>query len=534
MDLGLRAALFAGAALAFATGNADAQNTFNCVRKGGNFVFGQEAKANSLDQHTSSTISTRNVAMNMFESLMTRDENMSPIPELASEVIESADKKTYTFKLRQGIKFHNGKTMTSADVMASYQRYVGKKEGNAWAGGVGIDRGIYAVVDAFEAPDPATFVVRLKEPQPTFLENFSSFSVPVVIVPAEITSAPAMQMPTIGTGPFQLVEFVADAHVRMRRFDGYTSDGRYKDTDGFGGNKVACLDTVTVRFVVEQGARVAGLETGELHAVEDLPAKAQERLKTNSNIVLRPLKNFWVQIATPNFTLPPMDNLNVRRAIQAALDMDEIMDAATDGAYALNVGFQYPGQAYYTDAGKELYNQKNAAKAKQLLQQAGYRNEEVVLLTNRDYPSMYNAAVVMAEQLKAVGINARLAIHDWPATVNMQQNTTTGWHWFFTGYGTNTSLGGIAALRFHAPPFNTYKPKAGEEDKEFVAAFNDIANGDTLDKRKAAFARAQARIFDQVMALPFGSLTKVQATRANVEGFKPYRIPRFSNVSLKN
>ncbi|MBM3523558.1 MAG: hypothetical protein FJX57_11430, partial [Alphaproteobacteria bacterium] len=170
---------------------------------------------------------------------------------------------------------------------------------------------------------------------------------------------------------------------------------------------------------------------------------------------------------------------------------------------------------------------------KQLLQQAGYKGEKVILLTNRDYPSMYNAALVMSEQLKAAGVNAELSVLDWPATVNMQQNTTTGWHWFFTGYGTNTSLGGIAALRFHAPPFNTYKPKPGEEDKEFVAAFNDIANGDTLDKRKAAFARAQARIFDQVMALPFGSLTKIQATRANVEGFKPYRIPRFSNVWIK-
>ena len=518
---GMRVALLAGTAL-FAAEAASAQ-AFQCGRKGGDFIFAQEAKANSLDQHTSSTISTRNIAMNIFESLMTRDENMSPIPELAAEVIESADKKTYTFKLRQGIKFHNGKTMTSADVLASYNRYMK----------VGIDRGIYSIVEKYEAPDPATFVVTLKAPQPTFLENFSSFSVPVVIVPSELAEAPAMQLQTVGTGPFQLVEFVADSHVKLKRFDGYTPDTRYTTTDGFGGYKVACVDTVNFRFITEPGARVAGLETGEFHAVEDVPAKSQERLKTNRNVALKPLKNFWVQIAVPNFSLPPTDNLQVRQAIQAALDMEEIMEAATDGAYDLNIGYQYPGQTYYSEAGKELYNQKNAAKAKQLLQQAGYKGEKVILLTNRDYTNMYNAAVVMAEQLKAVGINAELSILDWPASVQLQSTSKQGWNFFFTGYGTNSSLGGIAALRFHAPPFNTYAPKEGQEDKEFVAAFNDVANGDTLEKRKAAFARAQARMFDQVMGLPFGSLTKVQAIRANVEGFKPYRIPRISNVWIK-
>ena len=101
-----------------------AQERFSCPRKGGNVVFAQEAKVNSLDMMTSSTISTRNVAMNIYESLMTRDEKMSPIPELAQEVIESPDGLTYTLKLRHGVKFHNGKPMTSEDVVASFDRYM--------------------------------------------------------------------------------------------------------------------------------------------------------------------------------------------------------------------------------------------------------------------------------------------------------------------------------------------------------------------------------------------------------------------------
>src|SRR5271167_3831964 len=96
---------------------------FKCPHVGGDFPFGQEANVNSLDQMGSSTISTRNIAMNIFETLMTRDENTSPIPELADSVTEAPDHMSYTFKLRQGVKFHNGKPMTSADVVASFERY---------------------------------------------------------------------------------------------------------------------------------------------------------------------------------------------------------------------------------------------------------------------------------------------------------------------------------------------------------------------------------------------------------------------------
>ena len=148
---------------------------FKCPHVGGNFVFGQEANINTLDQMTSATISTRNIAMNIYESLMTRDENNHPILELAEAMNEAPDHLTYTFKLRQGIHFHNGKLMTSADVVASFDRYA--KVGN--------QRSTLDNVDHWDAPDAATFVIHMKNIQPTFIEALSSFSVPIVIIPAE-------------------------------------------------------------------------------------------------------------------------------------------------------------------------------------------------------------------------------------------------------------------------------------------------------------------------------------------------------------
>src|ERR1019366_230417 len=103
-------------------------------------------------------------------------------------------------------------------------------------------------------------------------------------------------------------------------------------------------------------------------------------------------------------------------------------------------------QPTYSDAGKETYNLHDPEKAKQYLQQAGYKGEPVVLLTNKDYPVLYSSALVMSEQLKAIGINAKLTILDWPSAIAMRQQPGSVWNYFFTGWGTEPPLGPIPTL----------------------------------------------------------------------------------------
>jgi peptide/nickel transport system substrate-binding protein len=501
-----------------------AAETFKCPKVGGNFVFGQEANVNSLDQMTSNTISTRNIAMNVFEALTTRDENNNPILDLADSMVEAPDHLSFTFKLRPGVKFHNGKPMTSADVAASWERY----------SKIGLDRQIFDAVAGWETPDPMTFVVKMKHAQPTFVEKLSSFSIPVVIVPAEAKDDPPQQLRTIGTGPFMLAQSVPGSFVTLKRYDGYTPNPHFEQRTGFGGYKQACLDQVTFRIVTEGGARVAGLETGELNAVEDLPTKSLDRLKTNKDVKLLPLLNWWIQIAIGNASAPPTDNIKVRQAIQAVLDMDEIMDAATDGNYKLNYGFAYPNQPDYVTTGKDTYNQKDPAKAKKLLAEAGYKGEPVVLLTNKDYTSMYNAALVVQEELKSIGINAELKVTDWPTSNQLYQKADGGWNMFFSGWGTQPALGANATMAFLSPPGAQYQPKDGKPDPDALAAWNDMNNLPTKEGRREAFGRMQQVMLEKAYVWPFGSLTKVQATRSNVQGFVPFRIPRFANVWFTN
>ena len=507
-------------AVALAAFSAQAE-PFKCPHTGGDFVFALETNVNSLDQMTSSSISTRNVAMNIFEALMTRDENNHPILELAASMHEAPDHLTYAFRLRQGVHFHDGKALTSADVVASFDRYAK----------MGIQRSTLGNVDHWDAPDAATFVIHMKQIQPTFIEALSSFSVPIVIMPAANRDVPAQQLSQpIGTGPYQFVDAEPGRAVRLKRFDGYKPNISFQQRTGMGGYKQACFDTVTFRVVTEPSARFAGLRAGAFHGVEDLPVKSVPDLEQDKNVHILPLKNWWIQIANPNTSNPPTDKLLVRKAIQAALDMDEIMDAASDGNYQLNIGFQYPNQQDYTDAGKETYNLHNAELAKKYLAEADYQGEPVVLLTNQDYPPMYNAALAVQQQLQAVGINAQMKVVDWPTSIQMALNTTEGWNFLFTAWGTQPALGGLAAMQLLVQPNATYKPPGGKDDPDLVAAWNDMNMQPTADGRQKAFALMQSLVLERVYALPFGAFNKVQAVRSNVEGFVPFRIPRMANV----
>lgn len=513
MQISRRETILGATALAIAA----AQPAARAQRRGGDLVFGQEATVPTLDMHFSSSIATRNVAMNMFEMLVSRDENNAPIADLAEGWEESGDGLTYTFRVRRGVPFHNGQEMTARDVLASWQRYAR----------VGLQRRVLAEVETMAAPDAATFVVRLKQRQPTFIDQISSFAVPITIHPADQAEREGGRIELIGTGPFRFVEFVPDSHVLLRRFDGYVANTTHPGTNGFAGRKTVHLDSVRFRLVREPGARVAGLETGELHVVEDVPTKSAERLRTHRDIVLLPMKHWWLQGAWMNHQRPPTDNLMVRRAIQIGLDMEAIMEIATDGAFEMQPGLQYPGNPYYTDAGKQFFNVNDPARARALLRQANYQGQELVIVTNNSFASMYNAAVVMTEQLRAIGMRVRMDVFDWATAIARRQDPAS-WNVWFTGQGTGPAVGPFTAVLELVSPSNIQVVP----DPTLDAIYAELVGLPTEAQRKAAFARFQERVYEQVHFLKFGDLTKVQAARRSVQGFVPYRIPRFWNVSL--
>ena len=188
-------------------------------------------------------------------------------------------------------------------------------------------------------------------------------------------------------------------------------------------------------------------------------------------------------------------------------------------------GLQYPGNPYYVTDGKEFYNAKDPKKAAALLKEAGYKGEELVIITNSSYQSMYKAAQIVSEQLKAVGFKVRVDVFDWATAMN-RRSDKEAWNLWFTGQGSGPSVGPFSAMKDVVSPQKNQVVADPELDKLYA----ELVSGASVEARKATFGKFQARVYDQVHFLKFGDLYRKQAARSSVKGFAPYRIPRLWNV----
>jgi peptide/nickel transport system substrate-binding protein len=490
-------------------------------KRGGELIYLQQSTPRSLDAITSTEQAVRNVTMHLYEMLVTRDEGSNPIPDLASKVEESADGLTYTFTLRQGVRFHNGKEMTSEDAKASVERY----------GKIGFDRADFAKVTAVAAPAKYTLTITLSDRVPSFIEQLSSPRAPMVIIPSEEAAKDGNKTNPIGTGPFQLVEFVPDSHIKMKRFEAYAANEGTGERDGFSGKKVVYVDTVNFRIVPEANARVAALETKAAHFSEQIPSLTGKRLKGSKDIQVVTLMP-WSMAFTILNAGPgggPTEKLGVRRAIQAAVDADEIMAISTDGVYRLDHAFNYPESQYFSaEVGKAVYNQANPAKAKQLLSEAGYKGEEITIIASSQIAGVKAQAEVMAEQLKAAGMKVRVDLYDTPGYIAKSQQPE-GWSVYVGEFGLAPSIGPYGLPNFWTGPKNLQKFR----DPLLDTAFEELKSKPTLAERKAAADRFYTRVTDQAYAVKLGDNGLLQAVRSEVKNFKPYRVPRAWGVWLE-
>ncbi len=511
-----RRTLLASAASAAVLGTTRPLWAQGVPKRGGDVIVAQQAQPPSLDGMTTFAQASRNITMHIFETLYTRGETGAVIPGLAADSTASADFKTYTFRLRQGVKFHNGKEMTGEDVKASLERYA-KIGGSAQ---------LLKPVAQIDVPDRYTVVVHLSSSVPAFLDLVSTPRAPMVIIPAEQAAKAINKIDLIGTGPFQFVEYQPDSHVKLKRFDGYVPDARFNKPDGFGGKKTPYFDTVTFRFMPEGGARAAALQTGEAQALEQIAVTDANRLKSDHNVRLYEMMPWAFQVFFLNANAAPTNNLFFRQAVRAALGNEEILAIAEDGLYRLAPGWQHPGTEYYHDVtGTDVYNVNKPDLAKQLLKQANYNGEPFTLVTDTSFKNDNDASVVASQQLQAAGINVKLVTVDWPTSIAMRSKPT-GWSMFPIFIGVEPWEGPYSTTTFFTGASNWQQ----HEDSQLEADAATLNTAPDVATRKAAFASFQQRLIDQVYAIKLGDLGIYQATRANVANYRPFRIPRMWDV----
>lgn len=474
-----------------------------------------------LDPHVGPQFALREIASHVFEGLVTVGSDHGVIPQLAAAWSVSPEGLQYTFTLRSGVRFHNGKILSSADVKASLERYMQ----------VGVRRADLAGVQSVTAVDPLTVRISLKEPQGSFIGVLAIPLGMIAIMPrenAEGTRDPIVPPNLIGTGPFQLVEWARDRQITLRRFPDYSRDTRFPAT-GLGGERRALVDEIHFISVVESGTRLAGLERGDFDYAISLPPTGYDRLQASTTlrpVVIKPFAQVVVQL---NASRAPFNNVKARQAVSRGLDMEAIMRAVTGNQpafYRLQPSIFFPEQqVWHNMEGSEIYNGKNLDLARRLLRESGYDGRTLTFVTIQNIDYMFRAAVAMKPQLEAIGFKVDLLTRDVPGQIALQRD------WNFdmatNGMTTRTDPTGYNYLLQCGASWETYGYCDSEMDKWLVVGLR-IRDP---QRRAQAYAQAQRAFYETVPFVKLGDFHSMDGMSQAVKGYQVFFQRRFWNVS---
>lgn len=357
---------------------------------GGHLVVVQSAEPPGLDPSaTTATAATAIVHHNVLEGLVKISEDGTLVPGLAESWTISPDATTYEFRLRPGVVFHNGQPFTSADVKAKFDRARDAASGHT-------NQLYYTSIADIETPDEHTVVFHMDAPDAEFLYNLARPD--SVIGPAGAHDTQAAH--PIGTGPFRFVEWARGSHVRLERFEQY-----YDGT-------LPYLDGATFRFISDSSAQVAALLAGNVDAVAGATT-AEQALQVHRAAGFKVIEGPTTStvVLAMNNGRAPLNDVRVRRAISHAINRDEVIIGAEFG-FGVPIGSHMtPAEPYYADM-TGVYPH-DPARARALLQEAGYDRLTLTLSLPNQYPYAVRAGEIVADQLRRVGINVNIELVEW-------------------------------------------------------------------------------------------------------------------------
>ncbi|WP_212697675.1 ABC transporter substrate-binding protein [Vallitalea pronyensis] len=442
-----------------------------------------------LDPHLAAASGTYEMMFNVFEGLLKPDHTGKLLPAVAGDYTISEDGLKYTFVLRDGITFHNGDLVTIEDVEYSYKRIKGDIRDDI-------------VSTAFENVDMAviddkTIEFTLTEPNSGFIVNLTK-----AVIPAGLDEEQHNKQP-IGTGPYAFTEYVPSQKVALKRFDGYW------------GKPVAIKD-VEFRIFADNNTALMSLLAGE---VDMYPRVGTENIDmlTDEFYYIEGMQNM-VQLMSFNNAVKPLDNVKVRQAINYAVDVDMIIDGVSDGKGTKLGSNMSPAMAFYHETGLEDKYNVDIEKAKQLLKEAGYDNGfETSITVPSNYEFHVKTAEVIAEQLKAVGIQASIKSVEWSVWL---EDVYKGRDYEMTIIGLTGKLDPHNILvRYESEYGRNYMNYSNEAYDKLIA---DAIKETSEEKRAALYKQAQVILADEVPAVYIMDPNFIVALKSNLKGYALY------------
>ncbi|MDR7545386.1 MAG: ABC transporter substrate-binding protein [Armatimonadota bacterium] len=472
-------------------------------RRGGVLRIAHIGEPPTLDLHGTTAAITSHITYHIYEGLFALTSKYEPKPLLVDRWTMSADRRTFTFVLRRGVKFHHGRDLTADDVKASLER---------WGRMATRGRTLFANVEAVTTSDPLTVVMRLKEPYGLLPLDLGLPGNGAVIYPKEIIdeagTGPLRRF--IGTGPYRFVEHLPDRHIRLDRFEGYAS--RTEEPDGATGRKHAYLDAIYVVPVPDPAVRIAGVQRNEFQFAETVPSDEYDRLRADPNLVPYVTDTPLWLTAVFNNRSPLMSIKKIRQAFQVSLDQEAVMRAAygQQRFWRLDPGLMPREHYMWTDAGKEYVNQKNPARGRQLLQEAGYRGQPLRWITTMEYVAYGTAAQVVKPMLEQAGFTVDLQVVDW-ATLVARRGRPELWDVFSTAFSFVPDPVFLLALQPTWPGWF--------DNRDMNAMMTLLRRHADPKVRRELWARMQRLWYEEAGSIKFGDYFLLHLHRRELKGY---------------
>lgn len=352
-----------------------------------------------LDPHLVTAFSSFAVVNGtIYEGLTAVDKDLRIGPSLAESWSVSADGKTYTFRIRRGVTFHNGAPMDANDVAASLKRVLGKDIASPLATRL-------AAVDTITAPNATTLVLVLKEPSAPLLTSLAT----IAIVPRSFeTNKDALQRQPMGTGPFKFREWQPNNFIALDKHAGYWRAGNPK------------VDGIKFNIVPESATRQVGISSGQYAMLPNIDAATALQLKNRPNVQLKETLELAYSLVGMNVSRPPFNDARVRQALNFALNRAEIVQAALFGAGVPGGPLSPALKNWALDVADFPCYQHNPARAMELLKAAGHTAPVAVSMTVLPRQDIKDIAQVVQQQLNKAGFKVELKnpeigqfIQDW-------------------------------------------------------------------------------------------------------------------------
>ncbi|TWG94240.1 peptide/nickel transport system substrate-binding protein [Mesorhizobium sp. J18] len=428
----------------------------------------------------------------VYSGLTTIDADGKLVPDLAESWTVSDDLKSWTFKLREGVKFHSGKDLEASDVKATIERIQNKETGS-------VARANFSIVTAITEVDKHTIKFDLSIPYAGFAELFADRQ--LRIVPADKLDKIATEPD--GTGPFVFESFRPGQDVKLLKNENYYKDGQPK------------LDAIELRIMPEVAARVSAVSTGEVDLVWDMPPEGLQQIENNPDVTIDSVATSSWDGLILNNAHAPFDNPNVRQAISAGIDREAMVEFAVFGAGTPTLTMIPPGHPYHND--DIPLPKPDVDKAKQLLAEAGFPDGfEATLYVPSGRPPKERLGLAAREMLAQIGIKVDIQVVPWDSFISNIEGKAA---FYVDGFYSRPAVDPSIFPWFHST--GSWNSTLWNYSNSEIDAVLDKARATTDEEERASLYKEFQRLAyeNPPSVIPY-VINHANAVRTNVKGFR--------------